>query len=92
MTQIERGEDGFVVDAGILADAFGIAVAEIRNLMQTGAITSRCEKGVEDDEGRWRLVFSYGGRALRLTVDETGQILGRSRYDVPRPWIPSRNS
>lgn len=60
MTQIEPGEDGFVVDAGILADAFGVEAAEIRNFMQSGAITTRCETGMDEDEGRWRLVFSYG--------------------------------
>ncbi|WP_299822303.1 DUF6522 family protein [uncultured Jannaschia sp.] len=88
MTQIEPGKDGFVVDADILADAFGIKAAGIRNLMQSGAITSRCEKGADEDEGRWRLAFFHGGRALRLTVDETGRILGRSRFDAPRSPMP----
>lgn len=85
MTRIETNKEGFVVDAEILAEAFGIEVAEIRHLMQSGAIASRCETGVDEDEGRWRLVFFHGGRALRLTVDGTGQILVRARFDAPRP-------
>ena len=84
MTRIETGENGFVVDAEVLADAFGIEAPQVQPRMQSGAITSRCEKGVDKDEGRWRLTFYHAGRALRLTVDQGGQVLGRARFDAPR--------
>ncbi len=84
MTSIEIGDDGFVVDAQIIADAFGLTTSEVQSLMQSGAITSRCEKGVDEDEGRWRLTFFHNSRAFRLTVDENSRILGRSQFDAPR--------
>jgi hypothetical protein len=84
VTQIEMSGDGFVVDAEILAEAFRIEPEEVRRRMQSGAIMSRCEKGVEEDEGRWRLVFHHDGRALRLTVDGTGRVLGRATFAAPR--------
>ncbi|MHA6323828.1 DUF6522 family protein [Roseivivax sp. CAU 1753] len=87
MTQVESGKDGFVVDAGIIGAAFGLAASEVPGLMKSGAITSRCEKGVDADEGRWRLTFYHDARAFRLTVDAENNILSRARFDAPRPGI-----
>lgn len=84
MTQVEVGEQGFVVDAQLLAEAFDIKAAEVLPAMERGAITSLCEKGMDEDEGRWRLTFYHAGRALRLTVDAGGNVLGQSRFDAPR--------
>ncbi|AVO39502.1 DUF6522 family protein [Pukyongiella litopenaei] len=82
MNAVEKQDDGFVVDAGIVAEAFGIPASKVRTLMREGAITTISETGQGEDEGRWRLTFRYGARALRLTVDETGAILARSTYPV----------
>ncbi len=87
MTSVETGDDGFVVKAEILAEAFGIAASEVQGLMKSQAITSRCEKGVDEDDGRWRLTFFHNNRAFRLTVDDSNQILGRARFDAPRQRI-----
>ena len=84
MTTIETGDDGFVVDAEIIAEALGIAASEVQSLMRSNVITSRCEKGVGEDEGRWRLTFFHSNRAFRLTVDNNNQILSRARFDAPR--------
>lgn len=84
MTRIETGEGGFTVDAGILAEAFELPERDVQRLMAEGAITSRCEEGVDEDAGRWRLTFFHAGRALRLTVDGAGKILAQARFDVPR--------
>ncbi len=84
MTQIEIGDEDFTVDADILADAFALPRAEVQRQMASGAITSRCEKGVEEDAGRWRLTFFHAGRALRLTVDGAGRVVGKAVFDVPR--------
>lgn len=83
MTRVERDGDSFVVDAAILATAFGRPATEIRASMQDGRITSRCETGSDADAGRWRLTFYHGGRALRLTVNAEGEILKRAIFDVP---------
>lgn len=84
MTTVELSENGFVVEAESIAEAFGIAAATVQGLMQSGAITSRCEKGAGEDAGRWRLTFFYNNRAFRLTMDETSTVIGRARFDAPR--------
>ena len=84
MTSVEFDDNGFVVDAEILAQAFGIAPSEVQGLIRSQAMTSRCEKGVDEDEGRWRLTFIYQNRAFRMTVDNTSRILSRAKFDVPR--------
>ena len=84
MTTILTGNDGFVVDAEIIAEALGIAASEIQGLMRSNVISSRCEKGMGEDEGCWRLTFFHSNRAFRLTVDNTDQILSRARFDAPR--------
>lgn len=78
------GED-FVVDAKDLADAFGVDAAEVLRRLRVGVLTSRCEKGVGEHAGRHRLIFSHGGRVLRLTVDADGAILSRVVYAPPPP-------
>lgn len=85
MSDVARDGEGFVVDATVLAAAFGRPAPEIRAAMQDGRITSRCEAGSGEDAGRWRLTFYHEGRAFRLTVTAEGAILKRATFDVPRP-------
>lgn len=82
MTEVERSGVGFVVSAHVLADTFGLTQEEVRHKMRCGAITSRSETGVGDDEGRWRLTFQHEGRALRLIVDDRGAILKRASFPI----------
>lgn len=82
MTGIERDGEGFVVPAPLLAEAFGIDEAEVKAAMRTGEMTSRCETGVDEDAGRFRLTFRHRDRALRLTVDGDGRILERARFPI----------
>ncbi len=89
MTTVARNGDDFVIDAGLLAEAFGLTPAEVPALMREGRITSRCETGTGADAGFFRLTFWHTGRACRFTVDETGTILKQSRFDaVPREARP----
>jgi hypothetical protein len=86
MTRIERDGAGFVVQAALLAEAFGMTEAAVRAAMRDGHLTSLCEAGVEADLGRWRLTFRHADRACRFTVDAEGTILASSRFPVrPRP-------
>jgi len=50
--------------------------------MQDGGITSRCEAGVDADQGRWRLTFHHGSRACRFIVDGGGRILTRASFPI----------
>ncbi|WP_433989791.1 hypothetical protein SuNHUV7_06130 (plasmid) [Pseudoseohaeicola sp. NH-UV-7] len=84
MTNVDVGSDGFIVDAGLVAKAFALSEADVQKLMKSGGMMSRCEKGVDEDEGRWRLTFFHQDRALRLTLDGSGQILSQSTFNAPR--------
>lgn len=80
MTTVERRAEDFVIDASLLADTFGLSQDEIRARMRAETITSRCEEGVDEDAGRWRLTFYYGDRACRLIVDAAGKVLTRANF------------
>lgn len=82
MTQIEVNQDGFVVDASVIAAAFQLAPEEVQPLMRCGDVTSKCETGVGEDAGRSRLTFHYRDRALRLVVDQAGTVLKQSSFPV----------
>lgn len=80
-TQITKtSDDGFVVDAALLAEAFNLNVTEVQALMRNGEITSLSEAGIDEDLGRARLTFHYRDRALRFVVDQDGTILKRAVF------------
>ena len=90
MTTVDVGSDGFIVDAGLVAKAFGVTEADVQAFMKSGDMTSRCEKGIDEDEGRWRLTFYHQDRALRLTLDGSGQILGQATFTAPRRGVGAK--
>jgi hypothetical protein len=83
MTQVERDGSDFVVPAALLAEAFQMTEADLRQAMQDGSMTSVCEAGVDSDAGRWRLTFRHASRVCRFTVDETGRVLSSARFPAP---------
>ena len=82
MSDVERVDDRFVVDAAVLARAFGIAAATVHPMMRDGRITSRCEAGVDEDAGRWRLTFFHGKRSCRITLGKDGTVMKRATFDI----------
>lgn len=85
MSGVSFTANGFVVDAVIVGGAFNLPPADVLDKLPAGEITSRCEAGIDEDAGRWRLTFYFGGRALRLVVDEEGTILSRSTFPSHAP-------
>ncbi len=85
MSDVSISTAGFIVDAEIIGEAFKMDPAGVPAHMRAGDITSRCEIGVDDDAGRWRLTFFCGRRALRLVVDEAGTIMSRATYPSHPP-------
>jgi hypothetical protein len=49
MSVVSIGAEGFVVEAEVIATAFGLAPAEVPARMRDGAISSGCETGVDAD-------------------------------------------
>jgi hypothetical protein len=85
---IEFSEGTFVVDAGLLGELLGVPASRAPILMREGAITSVCERGVDDNEGEFRFSFFYRNRRARLSIDPTGCIIRRSVIDFGDRPIP----
>ncbi len=86
--QVEIANGDIQVDAVLLGELLSIPPAEIPALMRAGAITSRCERGVDAHEGQFRLSFFYKSRRARLVVNSAGRILQRSMIDFGQLPLP----
>ena len=86
--QIEIGTNGILVDAKLLADLLGLDPAAVHALMKAQKITSFCERGIDEHEGRYRLSFFYGNRRGRLNVDAAGNVIRRSMIDFGEAALP----
>jgi hypothetical protein len=78
MQAVEFVDGAFTVDAAVIAEGFDLAPAIVQRRMREGKLTSRCERGMDQDAGRYRLTFFYNRRRFHLIVDETGKVLERS--------------
>ena len=88
LRDIEFSEGAFVVDAAQLGELLDIPASRVPILMRERAITSVCERGVDDHEGEHRLSFFYRNRRARLSMDATGRIIRRSVIDFGDRPIP----
>ncbi len=66
------------VDAALIASDLELDPASVLEEMRSGRLTSRWERGVDRDAGRYRVTFFHGNRRLCLTVDANGQIVERT--------------
>lgn len=83
--QVEFTHGNVVVDAALLGPMLGLAPADVPELMRRNEITSLCERGIDEDDGHYRLSFFHGRRCVRLKVDGSGNILQRSTVDYGTP-------
>lgn len=82
--------DGIEVDATIIAEGMGVSPQDVLERLRSGAITTRCEKGVAEDDGRFRLTFLSHNRRLQLVVDMAGKVLQRSSIDFGILPLPQK--
>jgi hypothetical protein len=61
---------------------------DVPPLMREHAITSICERGIDEHRGEFRLSFFYKNRRARLNVDTSGHILRRSIIDFGKRPLP----
>jgi len=66
------------IDAALIASDLELDPAAVLEEMRNGRLTSRWERGVDNDAGRYRVTFFYGNRLLCLVVDANGHVLERS--------------
>jgi hypothetical protein len=86
--QIEIADGTLVVDAALIGSLLNIAPEDVPALMRTQAITSLCERGVDEHEGEYRLSFFYQNRRARISVDAAGTVLRRSAIDFGEMALP----
>lgn len=86
--QIEIADGTIVVDAALIGSMLNIAPEEVPALMRTQAITSLCERGIDEHEGEYRLSFFYQNRRARISVDAAGTVLRRSAIDFGEVALP----
>lgn len=77
-SSVEFADGAFTIDATVIAEGFAIDPTLVQQRMREGQLTSRCERGVDRDAGRYRLTFFYDGRRFHLIVDEAGNVVERS--------------
>tara|TARA_R110002051_G_scaffold68059_2_gene122740 strand:+ start:4317 stop:4574 length:258 start_codon:yes stop_codon:yes gene_type:complete len=70
------------VDAADLGPLLGLAPADVPAKMRSGDITSRAETGVDADAGRFRLIFYYQNKRVRLTYDGDGAVISTSTTPI----------
>jgi len=86
---IEFEEGAIQVDATIVAEGLGIDPLLVQERMREGRITSLCERGIDEDHGRYRLTFFSENRRFRLVVDESGNVVQRSAIDFGDRSLPA---
>jgi len=86
--QVAITNGDILVDAALLGELLDVTPAEVLTLMQAGAITSFCERGIDAHQGEYRLSFFYRNRRARVSVDTSGRILRRSVIDLGRRSLP----
>lgn len=89
MTSVEFGEGEILVDATVVAEGLGLNPEAVQERMREGHITSLCERGTGEDEGRFRLTFFSGNRRFRVIVNEAGKIIQRLGIDFGDRPMPS---
>lgn len=77
MIAVRWTDDTPEIDAAVAARAMKFAVEYFVSQVQHGAIKSRVERGVGDDEGRYRLSFRCRDRDLTMIVGQNGEIISQ---------------
>ncbi len=86
--QVGRVDDDFVIDAALISELLDVPAAEVPALMRSRTITCICERGIDVDQGMFRLSLFYRERRARLRVDAMGRVVQRSIIDFGNRPLP----
>ena len=89
MAIVEFEEGTLRIDAAVIGQGLNVEPSLVQILMREGKITALCERGVDEDAGRYRLTFFYQHRRFRLVVDEEGNAVQRSTVDFGDRPLPT---
>jgi hypothetical protein len=59
MSKIEIGLGALHINASVIAQGLALEPSLVQAMMRKGEITSLCERGVNEDAGRYRLTFFH---------------------------------
>ncbi len=86
--RVEITNGDIVINAEELASLLDVATTDLPDLMRSKAVTSICERGIDDHEGHYRLSFFFRNRRIRLGVDPTGLVTQRMTVDFGARALP----
>src|SRR5919197_5980874 len=89
MSKIEIGRDSLHINASVIAQGLALEPSRVQAMMRKGEITSLCERGVNEDAGRYRLTFFHKSRSFSVVVDGTGTVIQRSIVDFGDRPLPA---
>jgi hypothetical protein len=89
MAIVEFEEGTLRIDAAVIRQGLNVEPSLVQILMREGKITALCERGVDEDAGRYRMTFFHENRRFRLVVDEEGNALQRSTVDFGDRQLPA---
>jgi hypothetical protein len=89
MSKIDIELGTMQIEASIVAQGLELEPSRVQAMMRKGEITSLCERGVNEDAGRYRLTFFHKSRRFRLIVDGTGTVIQRSSVDFGDRPLPA---
>ena len=72
-TGVAFSEDGFVVEAELIAQKLGLSPDAFWREMKRGIVYGVVARGEGDDVGRTRLTFRYRARSWSVTLEDTAQ-------------------
>jgi hypothetical protein len=83
-------EDGTLrIDATVIGQGLNVEPSLVQVRMREGKITVLCERGVDEDAGRYRMTFFHENRRFRLVVDKEGNAIQRSTVDFGDHQLPT---
>ncbi len=89
MAVVEFEEGTLSIDAAVVGRGLSVEPSLVPVRMREGKITVLCERGFDEDAGRYRLTFFYRNRRFRLVVDEEGNVVQRSTVDFGDHPLPA---
>ena len=89
MKSVQFENDGFQIDAALVAEGLHVSQSSLREGMRAGRITGFAERGTGADAGRHRLSFLSADRRFRVVIDDrTGEIIQRSSITFEGSSLP----
>jgi uncharacterized protein DUF6522 len=89
MGVVEFEEGTLSIDAAVVGRGLNVEPSLVPVRMREGKITVLCERGFDEDAGRYRLTFFFRNRRFRLVVDEEGNVVQRSTVDFGDHPLPA---